>query len=58
MNEENKNKKRKIEFPKDFFSIPRPTITFKEVLEDVTPIEWEEKSKDIVIHSAKENKTL
>ena len=55
-----KLEKKKIpEFPKGFFTQPRPTISMKEALKDVVPIEWsnevKSKNKKIVFHSPKEN---
>ena len=36
-------KKEKVKkLPKSFFSQPRPTISLKEALKDVTPFEWSE----------------
>lgn len=58
MKEEKENKKMKKEFPKGFFSIPRPTISIEKALEDITPIEWKKNGKEILVHSAKEKKTL
>lgn len=39
-------RKNKIKLPKDFFSISRPTITTKEALKNVIPIEWEDEKKN------------
>ena len=35
--------KKKPNFPKGFFTKPRPTISAKEALKDVIPFEWSEK---------------
>ncbi len=56
MSEEKKKKIKKL--PKNFFQISRPNVSMKETLNDVTPIEWEQKSKEIIVHSVKENKAL
>ena len=55
-------KKKKPEFPKGFFTQPRPTVSMKEALKDVIPIEWsnevKNKKKKIVLHSPKEKEIL
>lgn len=55
-------KKKRPEFPKGFFNQPRPTVSMKEALIDVVPIEWsnevKSKKKKIVLHSPKENEVL
>lgn len=38
-------RKNKVKIPKGFFSIVRPTISTKEALKDVIPIEWSNKTK-------------
>ncbi len=35
-------KKESPKFPKGFFTQPRPTISMKEALKDVSPFEWSE----------------
>ena len=37
--------KKKITFPKGFFTKPRPTMTSSEALKDVEPFKW---SKDVL----------
>lgn len=54
MNKEKKDIKNS--FPKGFFEVSRPKVTLKEVLQDVTPIKWEKKSKKTLVYSPKENK--
>ena len=51
--------KEKSKFPKGFFTQPRPAISMKEAIKDITPFEWSKnvlngKSK-IKIVSAKDN---
>ena len=38
--------KKKVSFPKGFFTKDRPTITNKEALKDVIPIKWSEEVKN------------
>ena len=33
-------RKNKVKIPKGFFQIERPTVSAKEALEDVIPVEW------------------
>ena len=55
-------KKKRLEFPKGFFTQPRPTVNMKEALKDIVPIEWsneiKNKKKKIILHSPKEDKVL
>lgn len=55
-------KKKSVEFPKGFFTQPRPTVSMKEALKDVVPIKWssEVKSgkKKTILYSPKEKKVL
>ena len=55
-------KKKMLEFPKGFFTQPRPTVSMKEALKDVVPIKWsnevKSEKKKIVLHSPKEKKML
>lgn len=53
-----KKKMKKIEFPKDFFNISRPTINNKKTFKNIIPIKWEQKSKEILVNSKKENELL
>ena len=55
-------KKERPKFPKGFFTQSRPTVSTKETLKDVVPIEWSKevttgKSK-AVVYSSKERKVL
>lgn len=56
------DKKERPKFPKGFFTQSRPTISTKEALKDIVPIEW---SKDVtsgknkaIVYSTKERKVL
>jgi len=51
--------RKKIGFPKGFFTKKRPTTTNKEVLKDVIPINWTEEVKEKgKIVCSKKQKTL
>lgn len=53
------NKGNKLQFPDGFFNIPRPTISMKETLKDVIPIEWNNKeNEEVVVYSKKKNEIL
>ncbi len=55
-------KKKRPEFPKGFFTQPRPTVSMNETLKDVIPIEWSNEvkigKKKTVLYSPKEKKVL
>ena len=52
--------KRKVSFPKGFFTKKRPVVTNKEALNDVIPIKWskevESQKKKTIIYPAKQLK--
>lgn len=54
--------KERPNFPKGFFTKPRPTITTKEALKDVIPFQWSkevlEGKKDAIVYSSKEKRVL
>lgn len=54
------NKKKNIEFPKGFFTKPRPHVTEKEADEDMIPYKWPEEvlngKKKVIVYQAKNNK--
>ena len=41
-------KKKRLEFPKGFFTQPRPTVNMKEALKDIVPIEWSNEVKHYI----------
>ncbi len=55
-------KKRKTIIPKDFFTKIRPTISTKDALKDVIPVEWKVKDNSrkekVIVYSAKGKKVL
>ncbi len=55
-------KKEKPNFPKGFFTKPRPTVTTKDALKDIIPFEWSKEvqqgKKEAIICSSKKGKVL
>lgn len=53
-------KKEKIILPQNFFTKVRPTVSTKEALKDVIPVEWKlkEKKEKVIAYSTRERKKL
>lgn len=56
------DKKERPIFPKGFFTQSRPTVSTKETLKDVVPIQWSKNTiigkEKAIVYSSKEKKVL